>query len=63
MTLTRMMMRNPRIRIRSPTTIGAAICHDGMGGAEGCLELHAYAKRKQEFSHVVWATCAEVNRP
>ena len=46
MTLTRMMMRNPRIRVRSPTTIGTAICHDGMGGAEGCFEIHAYTNRK-----------------
>ena len=46
MTLTRMMMRNPRIRVRSPTTIGTAICSDGMGGAEGCFEIHAYTNRK-----------------
>ena len=55
MTLARMMMRNPRIRIRSPTAIGTAICHDGMGGTGGRFEMHFYTNRKA----LIQADCAD----
>ena len=47
MTLARMMMRNPRIRIRSPAAIGTAICHDGMGGTGGRFEMHFYTVKQE----------------